>query len=682
MAFEDLHWMDKSSEEALKLLLDSISGARVFLIFSYRPEFVHTWGGKSYHNQVNLNRLSNRESLTMVTHILGTEVIDRDLEELILEKTEGVPFFIEEFIKSIKDLNVVEKKDNQYQIVKDIKEVAIPATIQDVIMARVDSLPEAAKEVVQTGSVIEREFSYELIKKVSDFAERELLSHLSVLKDSELLYERGIFPQSVYIFKHAMTQEVVYNSLLLKRRNQIHEKIAHSLEELYAERLEEFYEMLAYHYSRSENPEKAYHYLKLSGNKAIRNYSNWEAFLFYKEAIDVLSKMPETEENKREQIEVRLLMTVPMLPLGYPENSLEFLEVGERLSKKLGDKKNRAHFLSQMGIYYTLKGEDLLLAKKYSEDSYKEAEKIGDIELMAPITMDLIYAYFMSGEFLKINEVASKVIALLNKTQRQSESFGRPYNPYSLLHGWYSAGKCMLGNFDEGKVLFEKGRDFALKIKTPQTLGIIEFLYGMIQNRKGDAKNAIAHLKNAIRYAEEGQNVAYLGPAWIGLGWGYSLMGENETARQHLEKGLKIHSDAGISYHLGFYYGIFSIVHFNSGDLENAQLWAEKALKISQKNHERWAEGFAGTLLGRILGKGGKSQIDIAEKSIMQGIRILEELKAKPAYAQGYFFLGELYADTGQRDTALENLKRAEKMFQEMGMDHWLDKTQEVLGKS
>ncbi len=159
------------------------------------------------------------------------------------------------------------------------------------------------------------------------------------------------------------------------------------------------------------------------------------------------------------------------------------------------------------------------------------------------------------------------------------------------------------------------------------------------------------------------------------------MLGENETARQHMEKGLKIHSDSGISYHLGFYYGLFSIVHFNSGDLQNAQLWAEKALKISQKNHEKWAEGFVGTLLGRILGKCGAPQVVRAEKCIVKGIRILDELKAKPAYAQGYFFLGELYADTGQRDKALENLKRAEVMFQEMGMDHWLEKTKEILGR-
>jgi len=196
LAIEDLHWMDKSSEEVLKYLLESISGARILLIFTYRPEFVHTWGGRSYHNQVNLNRLSNRESLAMVSFLLGTEYIESELEDLILEKTEGVPFFIEEFVKSFKDLKFIERKDDRYHLTKDSQDLAIPSTIQDVIMARVDSLPEGAKEVLQTGSVIEREFSHDLIKRVTGTPELELLSHLSVLKDSELLYERGILPQS------------------------------------------------------------------------------------------------------------------------------------------------------------------------------------------------------------------------------------------------------------------------------------------------------------------------------------------------------------------------------------------------------------------------------------------------------------------------------------------------------
>jgi len=141
MAIEDLHWIDKSSEDSFKYLLDSISGARVLLIFTYRPEFVHTWGGRSYHSQLNLNRLSNRESLSMVAYLLGTEDVANDLEDLILEKTEGFPFFIEEFVKSLKDLEIIDKENDKYYLARDFQDVVIPSTVQDVVMTRVDLLP-------------------------------------------------------------------------------------------------------------------------------------------------------------------------------------------------------------------------------------------------------------------------------------------------------------------------------------------------------------------------------------------------------------------------------------------------------------------------------------------------------------------------------------------------------------
>ncbi|MGB7062057.1 MAG: adenylate/guanylate cyclase domain-containing protein, partial [Candidatus Zixiibacteriota bacterium] len=248
MAIEDLHWSDRSTEETLKYWLDTISGARVFLIFTYRPEFVHTWGGRSYHSQVTLNRLSNRESLAMVAHILGTEEIAGDLEELVLQKTEGIPFFIEEFIKSLKDLEIIEKRDSGYFLTRDVHDVTIPGTIQDVIMARVDSLPEAAKGVLKTGCAIEREFSYELMKRVTGISEQELLSHLSALRDAELLYERGIYPQSTYIFKHALTREVVYDSIITKKRKKLHLDIGDAIEQMYKDNLDQHYAVLAEHY--------------------------------------------------------------------------------------------------------------------------------------------------------------------------------------------------------------------------------------------------------------------------------------------------------------------------------------------------------------------------------------------------------------------------------------------------
>jgi len=245
IAVEDLHWIDRTSEEVFKYLLDSISGARVLMIFTYRPEFVSTWGPRSYHSQVTLNRFSSRESLAMVAHILGTDEIEEELEELVLEKTEGVPFFIEEFLKSLGDLGIIERRDGAYCLAKDIRDVTIPSTIQDVIMARVDSLPDEAKGVLQTGSVIEREFSHELINRVTGISEKGLLSHMSVLKDSELLYERGIYPHSTYIFKHALTREVVYDSILSSRRKRLHAEIGDAIEETYRDNLDEHYEALA-----------------------------------------------------------------------------------------------------------------------------------------------------------------------------------------------------------------------------------------------------------------------------------------------------------------------------------------------------------------------------------------------------------------------------------------------------
>jgi tetratricopeptide (TPR) repeat protein len=499
----------------------------------------------------------------------------------------------------------IQREQNQCFLAIDPKDIQIPDTIQGIIAARMDRLEDNLKRTMQVASVIGRDFAFRILQTITGMRD-ELKSYLLNLQGLEFIYEKRLFPELEYIFKHALTQEVAYNSLLLKRRKEIHEKIGGAIEEIYIGRLEEFYEMLAYHYSKSEMLEKAYQYLKLSGNKATKNYSNSEAFRLYKKAINVLIKMPETEENKRERIEVLFLTTIPMFSLGFPEGSLEILQEGERLSKELEEEKSLAHFQVLVGADYALKGEDLLLRVKYLEDSFKEAEKTNNIELMAPIGALLCAFYWWIGECFKIIDMASKVIALLDKTQRQSEFFGRPASIYSILHAKYAGSMGILGKFEEGKVLLEKGIDFALKIKDLFALGLLELDCGTLQNIKGDGKNAIEHLQESIRYCEEGQIVILLGQAWSRLGWGYCLQGDLETARKHMEKGLKIHSDAGLHYHLSLQYGLLSMVHLESGDLKNAQPCAEEALKLSQKNHEKWAEGFIWILLGRIFGKGEK----------------------------------------------------------------------------
>ena len=210
MAIEDLHWIDQSSEDFFEYLLQNIGVEKILLIFNYRPTYVCSWNKESCHCRIQLNRLSRQDSLQMVYHILGTRALEEALEQLSLEKTEGIPFFIEEFVRSLKDLRLSVKKAETYCLVKDFQEMTVPSTIQDIIMARVDALPKGAKDVLQTGSVIEREFSFHLIKQVTNITEQDLLSHLEHLKTADMIYERDVFPESSYIFKHALTRKVLY----------------------------------------------------------------------------------------------------------------------------------------------------------------------------------------------------------------------------------------------------------------------------------------------------------------------------------------------------------------------------------------------------------------------------------------------------------------------------------------
>ena len=427
---------------------------------------------------------------------------------------------------------------------------------------------------------------------------------------------------------------------------------------------------------------EAYQYLKLSGDKASRSYSNWEAFRFYKEAINILNQMPETEENERRGIEVRLSVEGPMKVLAYPEDSLQILQEGERLSKEVGDRRSLATFYGSIGLYYSFRG-DSAQGIEYSEKSFEEAQKIEDIDLAAPIGFDLCSSYTLAGEYIKVVEVAPRVVSLLEKTHRESDFFGVSFdfNLYSALSVYYGHAMAWLGKFPQGEALCEKGLRFAHQVDNLYSIAFAEVMYGMLFNVKGDGKNTVKHLQEAVRYGEEGQIIPLLGMAHCGLGWGYNLLEDPQTAQKHLETGIRILRDSGLSFLLSYQYLGLGMVHFDSGDLGNAQSCWEEALKSAQANAERWMEGISRTCLGRVLGHGKKSQGGIAEKSILEGIEILNKLRLRPWSARGYYFLGELHADMGQREKALETLQKARGMLQEMGMDYWLARTEKALQK-
>jgi tetratricopeptide (TPR) repeat protein len=675
LIFEDLHWIDKTSEEFLDYFIGWLTNTPILMILLYRPEYTHRWGSKSYYNNVRVDQLSIPTSAELVQSILKEGEVVPELSNLILGKAAGNPLFMEELTHSLLENGSIQKKDHQYFLSRRPSDIQVPDTIQGIIAARIDRLDESLKRIMHVASVIGREFAFRILQAIIEMKE-ELKSHLLNLQGLELIYEKRLFPELEYIFKHALIQEVAYNSLLLKRRKEIHEKIGRAIEEIYPDRLEEFYEMLAYHYSKSDDLDKACQYLKLSGNKSVRSYSNLEAFHFYKDAINILKQKPETEQNKKERLEVILLMANPMRISAYPEDSLKFLEEGERLSKELGDKKSLAAISNFIGFYHVYTG-DAALGRKYQEASFEEAEKIQDLETMVPVGYGLCFSYWWEGGYRKIVNIAQRVIDSIEKAQREHEFFGYHANIYSGLQGIYGSSLGYLGEFTKGEQLCEKALSFAHKINHFYSIGIAEINYGIVFTVKGDGENTVKHFQSSIEYLEKSAAVNYLPQAWSGLGLGYYLLGDLPTASKFIEKALKMQMETG--FPVSYIYGALSSVHSGLGNLNEAKVHAEQALNLAQTSHQKYSEGLSWLQLGRILGKMEGSQLCKAEEYILKGMKILDELETKPTYAQGSFFLGKLYADAGQKEKAIENLKKTEAMYQEMGMDYWLARTKKLL---
>ncbi len=652
MAVEDLHWIDKSSEEYLKKLLDYISGARVFLIFTYRPEFVHIWGGKSYHSQVNLNRLSNRESLAMVAHLLGADEIDKELEELIINKTEGVPFFIEEFVKSLKDLQVIEKDNCTYRIAKDAELVSIPAKIQDVIMARMDTLPDGAKRLLQTGSVIGRQFSHELISKVLDLPEVELMSHLSVLKDSELLYERGIYPDSIYIFKHALTQEVSYNSLLEKQKKEIHWRIGGVIEALYSGRIETKYEVLAFHYGRSDNKDKALEYLDLANQKAYQISAMEEAKAYFHKIMNLLDTLPDTKENKERRISLLVKQSWVFTLLFTKTEYYDLLTRYKAMAVELGDQEILGGFYVRLGSCEGWHGK-LDKSVQTLTKAIELCEASGNIEGARYAYLNLIESHLYLGDFDQILTLGEKAFKILDST----------FDPYSYVYTVsqisyvYSYISCWDRAIEEG----QKALSIAKRLSNNDLISFASFniVYAYIQ--KGDLPRAIEYGELAVEKAPTPAEMVF---SQAPLGWALCRAGEVSKGIDLLIQLPQAIQAAG---YLPFEVEVRVMLgegYLLSEEFEESRQVLEEVIGLAEHLKMKYFIGRASRLLGEIA---IITNLNRAAAHFDKSVNICKKIGAENELAFAFAGYGRLHKYHGNITEALGYFQKALEIFDRLG---------------
>ncbi len=670
MAVEDLHWIDKSSEECFKLLLESISGARVFLIFTYRPEYVLSWGGKSYHSQINLNRLSNRESLAMVSHLLGTEKIDRDIEELVLEKTEGVPFFIEEFIRTLKDLKIIETSQKQYHLVKDIHDITIPSTIQEVVMSRVDSLPDAAKELLQIGSVIDREFSYELIQKVSAVPERELLYRLSVLKDMELIYERGVFPESSYIFKHALTQEVVYDSILGKRKKILHEKIGGAIEELNKENLDAHYELLSDHFVKADDFEKGAAYCRLICKKAAKKAALNDAINYGKKRVECLESLPRTEDVEKKIIDARTLLGFYLFQINLYSAAKETVAPVIDLALKHNYKKRLCQIQMLEGAYHFAVKEDFPRSLEIFKKAIRGSEEAGDY-------VSLIAAHSQLGNEMGVNcefdSALSNLQRVMDISKDSKSKWGIAINKSFESYFVYN----LQGRIDqayetstEAVQLAEESDDILSKVQ-------VFILHGNSCYSK-------RYIEEAQKYLVKGVNLCERVSLFLWEAIAQHTLAEIYYEVQDYEKSKKCHFRAILlvdqnrflpsMMKLNKIGAARAMVMNNEGGVDLGALYNYVA-----ENNVRAYDGWMKRYIGEILTNTEDGDNSAAEDWIRRAIEADQRNGMRFHLAKDYALYADLHRRREDWQKARENMNQAIQIAKECGADGWIEKYEKEL---
>ena len=670
MAIEDLHWVDKSSEDVLKYLLESIPGATIFLIFTYRPEFVQTWGSKSFHNQLTLNRLSNWESLAMVTHILGTEEIDSDLEDLILEKTEGIPFFIEEFIRSLKELEIIERKDNRSHLIKDTQDLTIPSTIQDVIMARVDSLPDEAKEVLQAGSAIEREFSHDLIKQVTALPEKKLMSSLSTLKESELLYERGIYPQSIYIFKHALTREVVYDSILTKRKNKLHDDIGNAIEQLYKENIGEQYGVLVKHFTESGNYKKAAEYSKLATKKAVKTASLNDAISYAKIRIAALEESPQKDELHKKIIDARTSFGLYNLTMNYFKEAKEAIVPIEKLAIKHDYKRRLSQIYTILGACNHLVEEDLPEAFKNLEEALKISEEINDI-------VSYYLANFWLGYALSFNCEYEKAFRYMMKALEISVASNFLWS-ISLIKSNISYYVYNIqGMFNDGYKTSVEALKIANESDDILSKAVANICHGYSCFGKGSLEDAQVHLLKGVDLSEKINLFAWSTSAHSFLAKSYFELGKYQISYDHFKQ---------INRVMEQYKFLPSWKRSNEIDLVRAKVMlSEKDIDLDNlysyenENKMKMFEGSIAKGIGEILLIIDDQNSPEAEKWIKKAIGADKRNGMRFNLGANFALYAELFKRKGDLTKAKVHLNKAIRIFKECGADGWVQKYEKEL---
>jgi tetratricopeptide (TPR) repeat protein len=679
LVFEDLHWLDSETQALLNSLIESLPTARLLLLVNYRPEYQHGFGSKTYYTQLRLDPLPPASADELLHALLGDDARLQPLTQVLIARTEGNPFFLEESVRTLVETGGLVGERGAYRLAQALPTIQVPATVQAVLAARIDRVPPEEKRLLQTAAVIGTEVPLPLLQAIAEVPEAALHRGLAHLQAAEFLYEARLFPELAYTFTHALTHEVAYSGLLQERRRVLHARIVEVLEAGAGDRVAEDVERLGHHAVRGEVWAKALTYGRQAGEKAMARSAYREAVGSFEQALSALQHLPEQRDTRAQALDLRLALRNALFPSGDFGNILAVLREAEALAATLDDPRRLVQVSCFLTTHFNFRGA-YAQAIASAQRALTLATATGEVILHALANQYLGRVYQAQGDYRRAIACFGQTVASLDGARRY-ERFGLPFLPAVFSRAFLAVCHAELGMFAEGRAVGDEGLQTAEAVDQPASLMFASWGIGLLALRQGNLRLALPRLERTIGLCQDADHPVDFPVMAPALGAAYTLGGRVADAVPLLTQALE---QAMATDMVGFQALCrlpLGEAHLLAGRLEEAHALAEGALALAREHQERGNEAYALHLLSDIAAHRDPPESEQAEAGYRQALALAEELGMRPLVAHCHRGLGILYATTGQREEARQELTTAVEMYRGMDMTFWLPQTEAALAQ-
>jgi class 3 adenylate cyclase/predicted ATPase len=663
--WEDLHWADPSTLELLGHLIEQAPTVSILMVLTARPEFVPSWPVRSHITPITLNRLERPHAEALIARVVGLKPLPEDVVDHIVTKTDGVPLYVEELTKTILASDILIDTGERFELAGTLSSLAIPDTLQESLMARLDSLPQV-RELAQLGSVLGREFAYEMISGLSTVAEGVLQEGLGQLVDAELLYQRGRPPRARYVFKHALIQDAAYQSLLRRTRQQSHRLVAELLEFRFPEIVETQPELVAHHYAEAGLEEQAISYCHRAGQRASARSAHQEALSHFTMGLTLLQSLPETQARHQQELRLQTALGASaIITRGHGAQEVEAAYSRARqLCQQLGDNEDVFPVLFGLWRLYVAR-PDLALTQQLAEELQGLAERSGVEQLQVVGHYAAGAAYIWAGELGSARRNLEEVEARYAPEQRSHPIFQVGQDPGIACRAYAGKTLWLMGYPEQSLAKMEGSLMLARELDHHFSLAFALCIASMGLQFRGDGQGVLERADTGVNLSTEHGFPHWLAFSKIMRGWAVADLGQTEEGLRQMGEGLSEWRGTGAELFVPYYLSLKAEAYSDLDQIDEGLDALGEALEATQRTGEVWWNAELHRRTGALLLRKTSPDVPRAESCFQEALLVARRQQAKSFELRAAIDLAQLWRDQGKPINAGDLLESVYNWFTE-----------------